>query len=101
MSKLWFCKHAPRITTSVLWCVRGRVLFEVASLEREAALPHEACLRHLAASVRTCHKIHDFAGGFEQDQSELFDKASLHFSRLHMFFSCANSGSCLGMLGGV
>lgn len=52
-----------------------RVLFEVASLEREAALPHQACLRHLAASIRTCHKIHDFAGGFEQAQSELFDKA--------------------------
>lgn len=51
------------------------MLFEVASLEREAALPHQACLRHLAASIRTCHKIHNFASGFEQDQSELFDKA--------------------------
>lgn len=57
-----------------------RVLFEVASLEREATLPHEACLRHLAATIRTCHKIHSFAGGFEQDQSDLFDKASLHMT---------------------
>ncbi|EIE21988.1 hypothetical protein COCSUDRAFT_53920 [Coccomyxa subellipsoidea C-169] len=52
----------------------SRVLFEVASLEKEAALPHQACLRHLAASIRVCHKIHDLAGGFEQGQSELFDK---------------------------
>lgn len=54
-----------------------RVLFEVASLEKEAALPHQACLRHLAASIRVCHKINDLAGGFEQGQSELFDKAGL------------------------
>ena len=73
-------------------CVCGRVLFEVASLEREAALPHEACLRHLAASVRTCHKIHGFAGGFEQDQSELFDKARFHSSRLHARVCCADFG---------
>lgn len=75
---------------AVLLCVCGRVLFEVASLEREAALPHEACLRHLAVSVRTCHKIHGFAGGFEHDQSELFDKASLHCCRLHVSFCCAS-----------
>ncbi len=49
----------------------------MASLEKEAALPHQACLRHLAASIRVCHKIHDLAGGFEQGQSELFDKAGL------------------------
>ena len=59
-----------------MWAALCRVLFEVASLEREAALPHQACLHHLAASIRTCHKIHNFAGGFEQTQSELFDKAS-------------------------
>ena len=51
-----------------------RVLFEVASLEREAGLQHEACLRHLAAAVRVSHKVHAFAGGFEPEQSQLFDK---------------------------
>lgn len=50
------------------------MLFEVASLEREATLQHEACLRHLATSVRSSYKIHAFAGGFEQEQTELFDK---------------------------
>jgi hypothetical protein len=55
-------------------CLARRVLFEVASLEREATTQQEACLRHLAATVRTVHKIHGFAGGFEPEQSELFDK---------------------------
>ena len=34
----------------------------------------EACLRHLAASVRAAHKIHGFAGGFDAELSALFDK---------------------------
>ena len=34
----------------------------------------EACLRHLAASVRAAHKIHGFAGGFDTELSALFDK---------------------------
>lgn len=51
-----------------------RVLFEVASLERSEDTVQEACLRHLAASVRAAHKIHGFAGGFDAELSSLFDK---------------------------
>lgn len=51
-----------------------RVLFEVASLERSEDTVQEACLRHLAASVRAAHKIHRFAGGFDAELSALFDK---------------------------
>ena len=55
-----------------------RVLFEVASLERSEDTVQEACLRHLAASVRAAHKIHGFAGGFDAELSSLFDKVRCH-----------------------
>ena len=84
-----------------------RVLFEVASLERSEDTVQEACLRHLAASVRATHKIYHFAGGFDAELSALFDKVgfsswtgallALHISSaaclLHPFllsWSCAS-----------
>ena len=51
-----------------------RVLFEVASLEKQADVAHESCVRHLAAAVRAARKAHGFAGGFDAEHSELFDK---------------------------
>lgn len=51
----------------------------MASLERSEDTVQEACLRHLAASVRAAHKIHGFAGGFDAELSALFDKVDLSF----------------------
>ena len=48
----------------------------MASLERSEDTVQEACLRHLAASVRAAHKIHRFAGGFDAELSALFDKVN-------------------------
>ena len=59
-----------------------RVLFEVASLERSEDTVQEACLRHLAASVRATHKIYHFAGGFDAELSALFDKVRLISPRI-------------------
>jgi hypothetical protein len=58
-------------------------LFEVASLERAEDTVQEACLRHLAASVRAAHKIHGFAGGFDAELSSLFDKVRWHLRNVH------------------
>ena len=71
---------------SLRGCFKGqiacRVLFEVASLERSEDTVQEACLRHLAASVRAAHKIHGFANGFDAELSALFDKVCPPASRV-------------------
>ena len=53
---------------------RRRILFEVASLERSSVTQHELCLRLLAGATRVAHKVHQFAGGFMPECSDLFDK---------------------------
>ncbi|KAK9827595.1 hypothetical protein WJX81_002104 [Elliptochloris bilobata] len=52
----------------------SRILFEVASLERSSVIQHEPCLRLLAGATRVAHKVHQFAGGFTPECSDLFDK---------------------------
>lgn len=51
-----------------------RTLFEVANLERSSQLQNEKCLDHLADAVRLAYKTHQFAGGFNVDCIELFEK---------------------------
>jgi len=55
-----------------LWLCR--ILFEVASLERSSVVQHEPCLQLLAGATRVAHKVHQFAGGFTPECSDLFDK---------------------------
>lgn len=59
----------------------------------------EACLRHLAASVRAAHKIHGFAGGFDAELSALFDKVR-PLPQLLLSVSCEIKRHCRGTLQG-
>ncbi len=47
----------------------------MASLERSSVTQHEPCLALLAGATRVAHKVHQFAGGFTPECSDLFDKA--------------------------
>ena len=74
------------------------MLFEVASLERSEDTVQEACLRHLAASVRATHKIYHFAGGFDAELSALFDKV-LHLSVTQLACTaCSPSSLSIGSI---
>lgn len=52
----------------------GRSLTEVANLERSQTLQAQKCIQILAIAVRIAYKVHQFAGGFNMECTDLFEK---------------------------
>jgi hypothetical protein len=75
----------------------SRALFEVASLERAEEVAHDTCVAHLAAAARLAHKAHAFAGGFDAERSELFDKVRC-FVDVWLHACMISSKRCSGQL---